>query len=866
LDAYKPFEKRILLKLKESNDDLFFAFVKQVNSLEWFDVIKKSIKYDVAKLNKESLYCSQIWSFFFNNVINRPNDVYLIIESIEDDVTKKETAKRVLWFTKDYSLSVVQKWYHLFYNESYKYDHVYIENAIDSNIKFACEEMGVILKDLLLNKDDSKKKHEDHYLMFNVCEKLYNKDSSGLYNVLKDVVLCVINEYSYISYNEKFLSDSIFYNFDTGDNNDQLINWLLRVLKDKINTDIDFVYKEAVEFLTKKHITTFVIALQVMAYSPFVFVNDVIKLVQDTDLLDDLLICGKTRYYIRELLKQTYNCFNKQQKHYYQDLILNFKSKAGNNAHKDHFIYLCPLYPYLNEKKRELIYTIPDNELNDKLKRLKGELDRRSKNPCTNDKPDSSVSMASFCGGVTNHNVYKYFTKKNWLNSFLNLNENSHDSKGRWRYLDLRVHADEFEKCIAERPSSYSGFVEKIVFNDEVKVIYKLYGIAGLVKDNYDRSFVFSLFEHIIESPIEESSSHKYFEIARYLVKEDSEIVDRIIQFLAPIISSEYKDSKYDVSIEFQSSRNTITNDLLMAGVNSLQGEAIDILINICAIKSRQLEIYDLLQNLYFNLCVELQLVVLYYIYHREFYNEELFPQLFKIYLSKPISELMLVQAEALHRYWCCQPEVVLPYIKSILHHKRSQELLSRILFFGCGYEKAKDLSVELLEDVLIDDDEMVVSAMVELSIKNIGDATYHVLSVELIKRYWNDKRIEVYSIFINHCNQLPIDEFLLFKEWLDINIDYISNENVSDILDYLKRCSSDYPVECYDCIKQIIPKIGNKARYQDKDIIEILLGIYKYIKDENDEKYMEEIMDTLDSVMLSGNTYSINEALELIE
>ena len=93
-----------------------------------------------------------------------------------------------------------------------------------------------------------------------------------------------------------------------------------------------------------------------------------------------------------------------------------------------------------------------------------------------------------------------------------------------------------------------------------------------------------------------------------------------------------------------------------------------------------------------------------------------------------------------------------------------------------------------------------------------------------------------------------------------------INERSVSYIIDYLKKSATTYPEKCFNYLNRIIAMDKFNYSYERKDMFELLLSIYKYLKDEDDFETMEKIMNTFDSMMLVGNQSEIREILNKIE
>ena len=89
-----------------------------------------------------------------------------------------------------------------------------------------------------------------------------------------------------------------------------------------------------------------------------------------------------------------------------QELIYDFKSDSDMQPDKKRS-YTEAFYPHLGYEQRKLIWAIPENLRNSKIKRKKQELDRRFRYEWKNEKPDHDVTAAFVCGGLMSAEQYK---------------------------------------------------------------------------------------------------------------------------------------------------------------------------------------------------------------------------------------------------------------------------------------------------------------------------------------------------------------------------------------------------------------------------------------------------------------------------
>jgi hypothetical protein len=860
-----PWEKKIIVELKNSQENLFFYFISRIHSVEWFESVKDIINDYIHSFSIADKFYSYIISFLINSVEYNTVSVYSIIENIDDEKSKREIAKRILWFTTDYNVHQVQKWFLEFEGELMHDGNSYLKNAIKTNLPFALDIIRKRLNRIIEKKKSSMTKHYDEVFMDEILEPLGKEHYLELYPIIKEFVLKVIDLHKFKYTSNYIYADNDFYGLDTEDTNDKIPNFLIHLLCDGINHNSSFVKKEVAVLFNSVYETSIIIALQVMDYYPKLFVNELIEKLRNIKLIDEYFDFEDIEYYFLTLVKHSYTYFDDTQKLWFQNYIYNFKSSKDLISDKDRKLF-PQLYFSLGYRQRKLIYTIQYSDLDDRLKRLKGELDRRFPEKYDNQKPEHAVTMACFCGGVTSHEKYKTFSKKAWLNSFLKLDENKYNFKIDRHPIDINVHTNEFEICVSENVEYFFDFVVQIFENDNVDLEYKKAGLLGLVKGGVKAAKLYNLYVELLKVNIDVRSSRRFFDITKYMLADESIEIEDILNYLIHIIKTNVV-SIYDMSIEDKPiENNEVFNKLLTKGINMIQGNAIDALISACVIKNRQTRIYKILSDLYPILCIELRLVVLYRIYVKEYYNDKLFPDLLKLYLNEPISSYLLVQPKVIHQYWYNNPKIVNTYIKSILHHKYSQKILSQVMFWGTNYESSKELSTKYLNDILKDNDEDVISTLVEMSIKNIKEKAYESISKNILELYIRDDRDKVVNTYIRYCDELPIDKFNIFEQWYNRLVNKISERNVSEVLDYLKKCSATYPQKCYKYLNSLLINKKFTYSYKKREMFELLLNIYKYLKEENDFETMEKIMDTFDNIMLTGNQSNIIDIMSKVE
>lgn len=108
-----PFEKKCVKELYAQNPLLFYSFIKQTKSREWYDVINPLIAKDIKEMLVGDTKYLNVYGFLWNHVQVSTEEVFRLIDGIKDENTRNNVVQRLLYFTPDFSLGIVTKWYHI---------------------------------------------------------------------------------------------------------------------------------------------------------------------------------------------------------------------------------------------------------------------------------------------------------------------------------------------------------------------------------------------------------------------------------------------------------------------------------------------------------------------------------------------------------------------------------------------------------------------------------------------------------------------------------------------------------------------------------------------------------------------------------
>ena len=728
-----PFEKKCIKDLFVQNRLLFYSFIRRTYNKEWYQIITPLIAKEIKTMRIGDAVYENVYGYFWNHVQMSTEDVFKLVDSIKDEITRNAIARNILRATPDYTFDIVTKWYKVLCDTPY-YKADFLERALPSNPQFVLDNISELI-DYVLAPQKKENHHEEHVVertLEEVCTPLMEKRPEDFYPILRDRILYAINTYRVPSWRDVIDNNNVFpLMMDQHHHAYALHEWFGEMLKRQVQHQTTNAIADIKNLLNQNEASCYGFAFKAMKEAPSLFTDDIIAILKDTKLVDDLLSYSDVTYHFLEMLRAWFPLVDSDTLTLCQELIFDFKSDSDMQPDKKRS-YTGAYYPHLGYEQRKLIWAIPENLRNRKIKRKKQELDRRFRYEWKNEKPDHDVTAAFVCGGLMSAEQYKTVSCEDWRKSFYGIKD---FAKGKYRHFDERVHADAFKQCVSERSNFFEKFVFQIFEEEHIPAIYKLSGLDGLTMANYPKDQLLPLLwksMDMFDKLSKEGYGYRLFEVIDNFTSTEGEHIDRIGEFLKRIILSEY-NSKYDASIEDQFDKS-ISNDTLNVGVNSTQGHAIQSLTKIGKLQIRKAIVYDFFMDCD-NLSIEHQLTIMLYL-QRECYDNELYNKIMFRYANRPITDYLFLNSNRMHCFWCNNPEQILPYFRMILSKRRAKPILVQIMFFGMQYEKAKDISKEMFESILSQNEEEVIRKVIPLAYKHLSDDTYGEQSEAFLRRF----------------------------------------------------------------------------------------------------------------------------------
>ena len=847
----QPFEKKCIKELYVQNRLLFFSFIRRTYNKGWYKIITPLIVKEVKTMRIGDAVYENVYGYFWNHVQISTEDVFKLVDNIKDENTRNAIGRNILRATPDYTFDIVTKWYKVLCDTPY-YKADFLERSLLTNPQFVLDNISELI-DYILAPQKKENHHEEHVVertLEEVCTPLMEKRPEDFYPILRDRILYAINTYRVPSWRDGIDYNNVFpLMMDQHHQAYTLHEWFGELLKKQVKQQTANAIADIKYLLGQREASCYCFAFRAMKESPSLFTDDIIAILKDTKLVDDLLSYSDATYFFLEMLRAWFPFIDSDTLTLCQELIYDFKSDSDMQPDKKRS-YTEAFYPHLGYEQRKLIWAIPENLRNSKIKRKKQELDRRFRYEWKNEKPDHDVTAAFVCGGLMSAEQYKTVSCEDWQRSFYGIKD---FAKGKYRHFDERAHADAFKQCVSERANYFEKFVFQIFEEEHIPAIYKLSGIDGLTMADYPKDQLLPLLwksMDMFDKLSKEGYGYRLFEVIDNFTSTEGEHIDRIEEFLKRIILSEY-NSKYDASIEDQFDKS-ISNDTLNVGVNSTQGHAIQSFTKIGKLSQRKKKVYDFFLKSHDVLSVEHQLVTMLYL-QRECYDNELYNKVMFRYANKPVTDYLFLNADRMHWFWCNDPEQILPYFRMILSKRRAKPILVQIMFFGMQYEKAKDISKEMFESILSQNEEEVIRKVIPLAYKHLSDETYGKQSEAFLRRYANDNRDEIRHSYFIWCDKMPESSIELFMELLTSWLNCSLEGGFHEIVKHLEKCCNNYPYECYQCVKMLIDSKSDIAYYDEEELHE-----------ENEKA--DEVMDVFDKMMLNSYSNGMAKVLKEIE
>ncbi len=842
-----PEERRLIKDVCKKYDKFLMYFLRGVQSDRWFATVCNLVRDMLPDLKKDNPSLFRIIGCFSKFAFSHPEKVYDLVDTIADTETRRFSTAYILRNHNDYSKKCVIEAYHTSKPQNIHFIVDLIKDAFHTNETFAFLETESLIVDYLTSEEN---RHDGYELVDVLFPELFNTRPKDFLSTLNSAFVKTIEKTSYEGH-KGFTCTKVF----NGLSFDDYTEKLLKIYEDflsRFSSEVSIMRPIIEKLLALKNETSVSLAFSAMAASPAIYDDLIRPLVADNMSINNHLQ-GDVKFFYLKMLKSWYLTLNDGDAVRYQRQILSYRSPDDSFFDKDRRLDYT-LYPLLWRDKWDLICnTLPENELIPEMKKCSQELLRRFGKRYIAERPNHSITAAYYCGGVVSDEIYSKFSLQNWLTSFLKLDENRawRDSKPP---ISLSEHANAFKKCVTADPDKFRDFVREISVQNDVKDIYKIAGIEGLLAGGDDPLSLWNLAKQYISTEYAKVNSYSFCQIAEHYIKFENPYLDDILKIAETLSVIPFeKNNCCDPSEDGNKDLNRRATTLLERAANSYQGRAVELLIHISALPGRRTQVYEIIGRLQASFSESLKTLPLHYLYVKDSFDESLYFPLMKQLLAGLGPEALIIRADAIQ--WCFyhRNDIVREYIDRIESDPISHEILSQIYFYGLSSEKNRDDCRKRLEKILLLNNEKVIAKLVEAAMKSYCNTEMHEYAVELLKRFADDDREAIANAYCWYCDSLPVEAFDFYcgiaRLWAGKKYREIHHQ-----LDYIKKCVSRYPKECYKFISEHRGSDIEVQQVVDDDIVKVLLQIYNKLKEDEDEESMNEIMDLFDEYIFREN------------
>lgn len=870
-------EIEIIQQLSKNNQRLLIAFFNSSPQIGWFDLLynkKKDFLIQLLNCLNEQLRNS-VASFIVFSGDNNIDIAYGLLSQIKDSENRNAHIRWMLYRSKDFSSQKIQDTYceldaNFIKHDSDRY-HI-LRNAVKTAPEFTIEQARKLFINSILPNWEKKRRSELAYdsaerEFYHLCEDLYKSNPIKSYQFFREIILTLANGSIYESY-RNYNKLKINYAFNVYDpdayEHHKLIDWIVEALYLSEIDDFEFTFSEVSYYLSSELSTCRLIALKFLSKDPLRFKEIVLDVIVDKEFVEDCFYDESLKYQFRTLLNNAYHLYSFNEQNRINTFILSFNHFLDKTAqverHKLSFTF--PIYSHLWHTQWLLMNSIPSDEIqkHNNLYSKLYELNRRFKGwNSENKQPNHGMSLSQGVGGLVSKEKYKKFTQTNWYNSFIELNEDV--DFHNHRYISLDEHAKAFKEAVSEKADSYFPFILKVVKNENIHFRYKLCGLEGLADSNFDIEKIRKLYGILLNQDVPNYYFYSFIRFGQAFINNSFVDVE-LINFWKRIALDVFE--KRDVT-RYEGSKEIVNDKLFAEGMGTTNGEALSLIVNLSLIDDYRDEIYEYLISISCQLPIQLRLVVMSEVNAESSFSNEQLLKLFLKYNSEITTEIYYVAPNLINSLFCHFFESLVPLVKQTLYLPQTTKFLGVHLFYGWlyGYETSKELLLDLHERYPVSIRETLNEAC-----NYYYDIEYREKCHYMLNLYAKDKRKEVREAFSFGFYKLPSDCFHELRPIIDEYVNYIDEDRLSSLYNYLFPVAKDYPRECIDIQHVIYDKKRFKYDSELKEPIELFTLCYNAIKEfDTGDRQLEYTMDVFDKLLEKSNfRIEIDKILKEVE
>lgn len=841
-DTVYDCERDLVFELCYANETYLSFFLRGIHQDLWFTTLRSIVLPKIEKLNLQADLLNPIANFLSCASFRHSKEVFDSINQNNEDAVRNYLINSVLRGHNDYRRLFVREALLSSSLDSELFVYALLD-ALQTNSKFVFVETEKLILNYLLRDKKKGNRNDVDVLVDELCVKLANEYPKEYTHLFQRCFIEVIRKNGTPNCHMGLTRNDIL-GHDVEGYDLRLLNLYKKSLV-KFSADVWMIHPIIKELLSTKNESALCVAFEIMALNPTAYDKEILDILDDLHTMDSFLQ-GEIEYYWLSLLHNWYLVQNSRQKALYELFLINYKSESDFYTNK-HRTLGERLYPFLGYNKWKLVSaTIPDYIENIDIRKCRQELNRRFGNePYLLKKFDNGVQAAEFCGGVMSHESFSKLSLVNWINIFAMDGRRHYNRKP----IDLRINAGQFKECVCKNINRFSPFVFGLFRNDNILAMYRIAGLKGLLEGGIELHTTWPYAKQFMMIDFVKSNPHDFFEIMKYYIKNDNVFIDELVPFLMFAVMQKDEGDVSSLCARNPDKFENTVNTMLTKALNSYQGRCAELLVGLCGIESRREYGYALLNGIESRLSKDVRLYIAYCIFDKRYFDFDLTKSTFFVYLKRLGVDALLVCAKAIQYYWYNNQDVVREYIERIEIDVRAHEVLAQIYFYGLSITDRGGECENRLEKLLVSDNVSVIAIIIELCLKNFSQDEYNTFCRRYLKRFSLDRREEIIHTYCYYAKELPIEAFDFF---LEIYTQVKSSKFRDDLdkLKYIKKCVVQYPHECMDFVLAQEYETAGHPHLFNKKILDVLLMIYKHLKEERDLEKMNCLMDYFENLI----------------
>ncbi|EJL62813.1 hypothetical protein PMI10_02770 [Flavobacterium sp. CF136] len=565
----------------------------------------------------------------------------------------------------------------------------------------------------------------------------------------------------------------------------------------------------------------------------------------------------KFQFYLRNLISKSISMYDSYDKEKIVEILLSVKdphemySFSGKESRNE-------FGSYYGKKKYLFLDILPKTERNSfpVLKKTHMELQRRFPDLQIREFRNNRVRW-SVVGAPLPSKAYDNMKMQDWKKTILKYGDtyirkrNSHSSEG-----GKTEHCRAFGDAVTSNPEKFYPFLAELLKDNNVSADYLASGIEALIKSNFDTEMLHTLYKQHISRKLDSVNSLHAVRNIDYFINHksvDAEIMTFLCELLLSVTESNMiKNSK----------------DLLNASLNSLRGAAAHRIIKCSYDYSLQEQIFSTLEQITEDPDDSVIAAILYNLAYLNNFNLE---RSFKIFLKLIDTDNLEILKNAFrpasyfrNKYY----EEMKPFFNKIIEneelHKDGGILIALNWFSGFDKDKIcfnkfmSKSSTAKLEILRTAEANIFTDGQIDVKCLDVffhfleGDKEFSSAYAGFVLRKFKRSNFKVLLPFMKKYAQSEV-----------------YNNEPRYFLQYLLKCSKDYPIECLDLVRKMnfkrVPNVQQRGRY-DSEPVQLILSIYSSLNNhfKNNKKQIEVSLNIFDSMMkLDHLRFSANNALD---